>query len=58
MVLTKFNFESININNHLNNEDEKKIDKLEEKEKYNEDSNLKVKSGKKLILKALDFTAI
>ena len=58
MVLTKFNFENININNHLNNDDEKKIDKLEEKEKYNEDSNLKVKSGKKLKLKALDFSSI
>ena len=56
MELTKFNFENININNHLNNDDEK-IDKLEENEKYNEDSNFEVKSGKKLKLKALDFTA-
>ena len=55
MVLTKFNFENKNINNHLNSDDEKKIDKLEEKEK---DSNFKAKSGKKLKLKALDFTGI
>ena len=35
----------------------KKIDKLEENEKYNEDSNIEVKSGKKLKLEALDFKA-